>query len=159
MDKVLVTTLLTMAAVVASVLVINAILPALGTSSSSVLSSSGAASGIIKTDIDVIHVSTNTTTSVVLVWVKNVGAADVLAVSQGDLFLQTPTDFNRLGFDETGAPPGDDMWVFEIEEGGASWQPGSTIKITIKVSSPLAGNYLVRYNTHNGVSAEKAFSV
>ena len=46
MDKVLVTTLLTMAAVVAAVMVVNTMLPALGRSTSAVLSSSTAATRV-----------------------------------------------------------------------------------------------------------------
>ena len=97
MDKVLVTTLLTMAAVVAAVMVVNTMLPALGRSSSAVLSSSSAAADRLKTDTEIIHVSTDTTGSPELVyaWVKNVGAADILAITSSDLFFKTDTTFDR----------------------------------------------------------------
>lgn len=70
MDKVLTTTLLTMAAVVATIMVINTMLPALGKASSSLISSTGAASDQIKTNLDVVHVATNTSTNQIFVYVQ-----------------------------------------------------------------------------------------
>ena len=72
MDKVLTTALLTIAAVVAAVMVVNAILPAVGTGSTSVVSSSRAAADRMKTAIEIIH-ATHTNGNGVLFWVKNVG--------------------------------------------------------------------------------------
>ena len=94
MDKVIVTALLTMAGVIGAILVINTVLPALGRSGSSVLSSSSAASDIIKTDIKIIAVEATGTS--VYVWVKNVGSGNVLAISRGDAFLEdVGTSFTR----------------------------------------------------------------
>ena len=152
MDKVLVTTLLTIAAVVAAVMVINTMLPALGSGGSSVLSSSSVASSQIKTNVDIIAVSTNTTTPAVYVWVKNVGATDVLAIDKSDVFLQTPTDYIRMSYNET---PG---WVYIIEN-GTVWKPGNTVKVTITLTSLAEGEYVVKFTTNNGVSDEESFSV
>ena len=104
MDKVLATTLLTMGAVVAAIMVVNTILPALGRSGSSVVSSSGAAASRLKTDVKVIHVSTDTTSTpaYIYVYVKNVGANNVLAIDQSDVFLETSTTFDRLTHTQVG---------------------------------------------------------
>ena len=159
MDKVLVTTLLTMAAVVAAVMVVNTMLPALGRSTSAVLSSSTAASVRLKTDTEIIHVATDTTGSpkIVYTWVKNVGGAEITAIDSSDLFFKTSTTFDRLTYDASpscSAP----CWSYAVE-GGGIWRPGATVKVTINLSTLAAGDYLVRFVTHNAVSAEKEFTV
>ena len=167
MDKVLVTTLLTMAAVVAAVMVVNTMLPALGRSTSAVLSSSTAASNRLKTDTEIIHVATDTSnpTKIVNAWVKNVGAANIDAIDLSDLFFlktSATTSFARLTY---GANPCTaDCWEYCIEgttcsQAGTPWKPGDTIKITIRLGTLATGDYLVRFITHNAVAAEKEFTV
>ena len=156
MDKVLVTALLTMAAVVAAVMVINTMLPALGSGGSSVLSSSSAASSQIKTNVDIIAVATETTTPAVYVWIKNVGAADVLAITKSDVFLQTPSTYDRLDYD---AGSSNDTWLYSIADGETVWKPGNTIKVTITPASLAEGEYVVKFTTNNGVSDEESFSL
>ena len=158
MDKVLVTTLLTMAAVVAAVMVVNTMLPALGRSTSAVLSSSSAASDRLKTDTEIIHVATDTTGSPekVYAWVKNVGAAEITAIDSSDLFFKTSTSFNRIPY---GSSSGTPYWDYVIEGSNTEWDPGETVKITINLSTLAAGDYLVRFVTHNAVVAEKEFTV
>ena len=157
MDKVLVTTLLTMAAVVAAVMVVNTMLPALGRSTSAVLSSSSAAAERLKTDTEIIHVATDTSgdPDIVYAWIKNVGAAEITAIDSSDLFFKTSTTFDRLSYN---ASCGSDCWSYSIE-GATDWDPGVTIKITINLSASLSGDYLVRFVTHNAVVAEKEFTV
>ena len=155
MDKVLVTTLLTIAAVVAAVMVINTMLPALGSGGSSVLSSSGAASSQIKTNVNIIAVATETTTPAVYVWIKNVGATDVLAITKSDVFLQTPTDYIRMDYDADSEP---NTWLYSIAENETVWKPGNTVKVTITLTSLAEGEYVVKFTTNNGVSDEESFS-
>lgn len=161
MDKVLVTTLLTMAAVVAAVMVVNTMLPALGRSTSAVLSSSTAASERLKTDTEIIHVATDTTGSpeIVYAWVKNVGGAEITAIDSSDLFFKTSTTFDRLSYDSS-ASCSAPCWTYTIEgSSDTTWSPGDTIKLTINLSTLATGDYLVRFVTHNAVSAEKDFTV
>ena len=156
MDKVLVTTLLTMAAVVAAVMVINTMIPALGSSGSSVLSSSSAASDRIKTNVEIITVSASASTTAVHVWIKNVGSSEVLAINQSDLFYQTETTFDRLAYNDT---PTASTWRYDVE-GGGTWKPHSTVHVIITLASaPASGDYLVRFVTNNGVSDEESYSV
>ena len=157
MDKVLVTTLLTMAAVVAAVMVVNTMLPALGRSTSAVLSSSSAASARLKTDTEIIHVASDTSGSpkIVYAWVKNVGGAEITAIDSSDLFFKTSTTFDRLSYN---ASCSSDCWSYTIE-GDTIWRPGATIKVTINLTTLATGDYLVRFITHNAVSAEKEFTV
>ena len=155
MDKVLTTTLLTMAAVIAAVMVINTILPALGRSSSSLLSSTGAASERIKTDVKVVHIATDSSANEVYIWVKNVGAAEVTAISDSDVFHESTSTTTRLDYN-TGSNP---YWNYNIEGTKTTWKPGVTIKITIFLASLPGGDYEFRLITNNGESTEKSFSV
>lgn len=165
MDKVIVTALLTMAGVIGAILVINTVLPALGRSGSSVLSSSSAASDIIKTDIKIIAVEATGTS--VYVWVKNVGSGNVLAISRGDAFLEdVGTSFTRFAFeaqdvtsDCSGAAPATGNWNYCIEDGESIWKPNYTVKLTLTVSPAPTGDYKVKFTTNNGVDDEKSFSV
>ena len=164
MDKVIVTALLMMAAVVASVLVINSVLPALGRSGSSVLSSSRTASDIIKTDIKIIAVEANGST--VYVWIKNVGSGNVTAINRGDTFLEeVGASFTRMSYVDPGAtdacanaPAAVDSWWYCIEDAETTWKPNFTVKITMTLSAPASGDYKVKYITNNGVDDEKSFS-
>ncbi len=159
MDKVLVTTLLTMAAVVAAVMVVNTMLPALGRSTSAVLSSSTAASDRLKTDTEIIHVATDTAAFKVYAWIKNTGASEITAIDSGDLFYKTSTTFDRLPWDDDASCPASSCWSYSIEGGGTAWNPGDTIKVTVHLTTLPTGNYLVRFVTRNAVVAEKEFTV
>ena len=165
MDKVIVTALLTMAAVVAAVMVINAVVPSLGRSSSSVLSSSDAAADIIKTDIEIVATDTTPTPKEVYVWIKNVGAANVLAIDKGDVFLEeVNVAFARLTHDSgqdglcNYVPPAG-SWAYCIEDSETTWKPNTTVKITIARTALATNSYEVEFITSNGVSDKEFFSV
>ncbi|MBM3944322.1 MAG: hypothetical protein FJ317_02395 [SAR202 cluster bacterium] len=140
MDKVLTTTLLTMAAVVAAIMVINTMIPALGQSSGSLISTTDSAASRIKTDLDIIHVATNTSTNQILIFVKNVGVAEITAIDQADVFLQTGTaSFERVSYNVVPTP----NWAYSILDGATAWTTGRTIQITITVASLTSGDYKV----------------
>ena len=151
-----------MAAVVAAVMVINTMIPVLGSSGSSVLSSSSAASDRIKTNVEIIavHSLATTTTSTISVWIKNVGAAEVLAIDLSDVFVQEgTTSFQRYSYANT-LDLEADSWTYEIQDSQPSWKPSTTIKLTIAFSGLMAsGDYIVKFTTNNGVGDEESFSV
>lgn len=157
MDKVLTTTLLTMAAVVAAIMVINTMLPAIGSSSGSILGGASSASERIGTDVEIINVSTSSTE--VYVWVKNVGVENVLAIASGDLFFGKVTEsFDRIAHTDEGA--GGDSWASEFTDASDTiWKPTSTIKITITLATLSSGDYTVRFITSNSVFDDYDFSV
>ena len=106
MDKVIVTALLTIASIFAAVMVVNTMLPALGRSGSSVLGSSAASAEQIKTNVEIITVTAIGTE--VYVWVKNVGAVEILSIDDSDVFLEDvgAASFDRMPYE---APlPADD---------------------------------------------------
>ncbi len=147
-----------MAAVVAAVMVVNTMLPALGRSTSAVLSSSTAASDRLKTDTEIIHVATDTVNFEVYAWIKNTGASEITAIDSGDLFYKTSTTFDRLPWDDDASCPGSSCWSYSIED-DTVWNPGVTIKVTVHLTTLPTGNYLVRFVTRNAVVAEKEFTV
>jgi archaellum component FlaG (FlaF/FlaG flagellin family) len=156
MDKVLTATLLTMAAVVAAIMVINTMLPALGKASSSLISSTGAASDQIKTNLDIVHVATNTSTNQILVYVKNIGTIEITDIDSSDVFLQTGTaTYDRITYNAGSNP----KWIYTIQDSATAWTQNRTVLITITVSSLTSGDYKVRIVTPNGVSTEESFSV
>ena len=167
MDKVISTALLTIAAVLASVMVINAMLPALGESGGSVLSSSNEAAEIIKTDVEIISVLSSS--KEIYVWVKNVGVVEIEEIDKSDVFLDdVGTSFQRLSHDSTQddtctfVPSAANDWAYCIEDSGGVWSAGATIKITIKLAklaSPPSGQYKITFGTSNGVTVDRTFSV
>ena len=164
MEKVIATALLTAAAVVAAVMIINALLPSVGRGASTVQSSSEAVSSQIETDIDIIAVDANGTK--VTVWIKNVGASNVLAINLSNLFIEEiDTSFTSMSFDseDTSSDCSDPVplvgsWIFCREGGATSWKPGDTVRFTMTLSIAASGDYQVQFITNNGVEAKKSFS-
>ena len=155
-----------MAAVVAAVMVINTMIPVLGSSGSSVLSSSGAAAEQIKTDVEIIavHSVTSSGTSTISLWIKNVGAVEVLAIDLSDVFVQEGnTTFARYSYDPGAAEAltaGE--WTYEIQDAATSWIPRATIKVTIEFSGEMgvaSRDYIVQFTTNNGIIDEETFSL
>ena len=167
MDKVIVTALLTAASVIAAVMVVNVVMPALGKSGSSVMSSSSAAAEVIKTDIEIIAVATNAADTEIYVWIKNVGASRISAIDRSDVFLErVATSFTRQNYEDPGAtdacanaPATSGNWWYCLEDNETLWKPNTTVKITLTVGALVPDNYTIQYITSNGVKAEKDFSV
>ena len=156
MDKVIVTGLLIIGSVTAAVVVILTIGPTISATSQSFLESNKEASTRIRTDIEVIAVSSDPTGATVDAWVKNVGVSAILAVSKSDVFIVTAgSRFDAISY----ATSGDNTWIENPV--GAEWSRGDTLHITITIESanPLpVGDHLLKVSTSNGVLAEKAFS-
>ena len=165
MDKVITTALLTIAGVIAAVMVVNTMLPVTGRSSSSILSSSAAAANQIKTDVEIVTVTA--IGSEIYVWVKNIGAADIPSIEDSDVFVEAVgTSFTRftVSIEDTSADcdaagPAAGLWNYCKEEAWDVWKVGRTVKLTITLSGAASGEYLIRFVTSNGVAVEKTFSV
>ena len=156
MDKVIVTGLLIIGSVTAAVVVIITMGPTIAGTSQSFLESNKEASMRIKTNIEVIAVSSDPSGTIVDAWVKNVGVAAIPAVSKSDVFIVTAgTRFDAMSY----APTGDNTWTENPV--GAEWSRGDTLHITISLpaGNPLgSGDHLLKVATSNGVLAERAFS-
>ena len=155
MDKVITSSLLIIASVVAAMTLINAVMPALGKSSGALLTANSVAAKRIKTDIDIIHASGNDSAETITVWVKNVGSEPISPISSSDVILTTPTTVSRLTYT---AGCVSDCWDYTIEDSGTSWVKASTVKFTIK-TTVSTGAFTVSISVPNAALAEKDFSI
>ncbi len=76
MDKAITTGIMIIASVIASVALINAVLPAIGDSSGALSAANASAADRIRTDIEIVHAASPAVVGEdqVLVWVKNIGS-------------------------------------------------------------------------------------
>ncbi len=160
MDKAITSGLLIIASVIASIALINAVIPAMSKSSGALVTANSEAADRIRTDIEVIHVASDTSSGSedqVIVWVKNIGLNTIKPIESGDVFLTTPSTVKRLSH---GSSSGSEYWDYTIENGTA-WTQTVTVKMTLHLAdgSVTAGGYNVIVNVYNSVNASKDFSV
>ena len=160
MDKAITSGLLIIASLVAALALINAVLPAMNKSSGALVAANAAAADRIRTDIEIIHVATDTGAvgeDQIVVWVKNIGVKKIDPITSSDVFLDTPSGVKRLAYDASGAV---ESWNYTVEN-GADWTQAVTVKMTLHLSdgSVSSGGYSVTVNVANAVSAAKDFSV
>jgi len=155
-DKAITSALLIIASVVATIALINAVMPALGRSSGALVTANAEASERIKTDIEIVHATGDTAAKTVTVWVKNIGATTIKDITASDIFLDTPSSLSRLSY-TSGCVS--DCWDYALEGGAADWSKTETVKITLTLSTLSTGVYSVRVSVFNGVSADKDFSI
>ena len=159
MEKAITSGLLIIASVVAAVALINAVIPALGKSSSALITANAAASDRIKTDIEIIHATGNTSDKTVTVWVKNIGTTTINDITASDIFLDTPSSLSRVSY-TSGCDSGNaDCWDYAFEGGATVWKHTETVKFTLTLSTLGTGVYSVRISVFNGESADKDFSI
>lgn len=154
--------------------------PAIGRSSSAVVSAAGKVDDRIKSQISIIHATGELDSSQVwqdtdsdgdfdvFLWVKNVGSMDIVAIEEVDVFFGTQGDFSRIPYvDDAGG--GSPNWTYAIEN-DTNWKPTATLKISIHYTAtctpapcspaPLASDtYFVKVTVANGVSDEHFFSI
>ena len=156
MEKAISSGLLIIASVVAALALINAVVPALGKSSSALVTANAAASDRIKTDIEIVHATGDSSAKTVTVWVKNIGTITIDDITASDIFLDTPSSVSRLSY-TSGCVS--DCWDYALEGGATNWKNTETVKFTLTLSSLTSGVYSVRVSVFNGVSADKDFSI
>lgn len=154
MDKTITAALLTIAAIVSALALINAVIPAMGKSTSALVSSNSAAAERLRTSTEIVYVVGDSANTNVYAWVKNTGSIAVMAVEKTDVFLQTPTTYVRVPY---GA--GADQWQYTLEGSATAWGPTDTIKITINLTALASGVYTLTIVLPNGVTTSEQFSV
>jgi len=171
MDKVLSTILLMVAAVVCVTLVINAVYPAITSSSGALGSASARMNERMRSQIEIIHASgeldenenwqdTNSNGYFdVFVWVKNVGSEPVVDVERCDVFLSGNGTawawIPNAGYVDDVYP----QWDYAVEN-GSTWSTATTARIEISYESALAsGEYRIKVLIPNGVSDDYYFSM
>lgn len=157
MDKAITSGLFIIASVIASIALINAVIPAVSKSSGALVTANAEAANRIRTDIEVIHVASKTSPDQVIVWVKNIGLNTIKPIESGDVFLTTPTEVKRLSH---GSSSGTEYWDYTIENGTA-WTTTVTVKMTLHLANGtlVSGGYNIIVNVYNSVNASKDFSV
>jgi len=167
MDKVITSMLLTIAAVIATVVVINAILPAVQRAGSDITAASDSAGDRIRSDVRIIEVSGIDTDDFAQIWAKNVGASRIYAVDKSDVFFGPVNNFSRAVYDSTSecptpaVPPRTvDCWQYSIE-GDTKWTISTTVRITVYISYDLAAGteYVVTVVLPTGIVVTKTFTV
>ena len=156
MEKAITSGLFIIASVVATIALINAVIPALGKSSSALVTANAAASDRIKTDIEILYATGDTTAKTVTFWVKNIGTTTIKDITVSDIFLDTPTSVSRLSY-TSGCTS--DCWDYALEGGATDWRYTETVKFIITLPSLSTGVYSIRLTVFNGVSADKDFSI
>ncbi len=156
MEKAITTALLIIASVVATIALINAVIPAFGKSSGALVSANAAASDRIRTDIEILHATGDTSAKTVTFWVKNIGTTTIKDITASDIFLDTPSSVSRLAY-TSGCSS--DCWDYVLEGGATDWKNSETVKFTITLSSLDSGVYSIQLSVFNGVSADKDFSI
>ncbi len=154
MEKAITTALLVIASIVAAVALMNAVYPAVTRGTGAILESSGAAAARVRTEVDIVFASGDTSNNKITFWAKNVGTQVVQAVEKSDLFVTTPTTVKRIPYNS-----GAEYWTYSLEDSATAWSQTKTVKIVVTMTSVTAGLYKVQLIVPNGVQAEKQFSV
>jgi archaeal flagellar protein FlaG len=153
MDKVIVTVLLIIGGVVAAFAIMNGIYPALQRSSSAINTATDKVNDQIKSQIEIINVSTNGTN--VQVWVKNVGASMISSIEDSDVFLYSGSNVDRLTYgDETTPLP---YWNYGLTGNSTSWGPAVTNQFRLFPAALAGGPYKVKVVIPNGIFDETTF--
>ena len=154
MSQTITTAMLVIASLIAALALINAVLPATGQSASALATANGEAARRIKTDIDVIY-ATGNTSGTITIWVKNVGTQVIRAVQSSDIIIIKPNGVSRLPY-VSGCSS--ECWDYTLEDSATAWTTAVTVKFTV-TTSVAAVSYSVSVAAPNGVTAAKDFSV
>jgi flagellar protein FlaG len=150
--------MLTIAAIVAIVAVVNAVLPSVSRTSGALISASGVVEGRIASQVEIVHATGEDADPDADAWVKNTGASTISALERVDLFFGPEGNFQRIPQGDPGctAP----CWEYEVENASV-WEPTATLHIIIHADSNLASGttYYLKVVTPNGIADSKFFTV
>jgi hypothetical protein len=154
MDKAIVTVLLIICGITATLAIFNGIYPAV-TQSQSVISNAAAAAGErIGSRIEIIQAGSSGV--YINMWVKNIGSVAITDVGGSDVFLSSGSSLTLVKRGGLTEP----FWVYSFTGSDTAWVQTATIQITITLASPLpAGTYSLKFVTPNGTSDEISFSL
>ena len=155
------TAILTVATIIAAVVLLTAIYPSLYAVSGSILSMDSVATDRIRTDMTVLaeYPSSVDGNFVLVAWIKNTGSTtiDQASLGQSDVYLYTGSGKTTL-ISRSGGNP---SWTYAIlnGNGGPDWDPGETLQVTITYGNSLSpGTMKFRLALDNGVYTEDTFS-
>jgi hypothetical protein len=166
-DKVITSMLLMIAAIVATVVVINSILPAIQRTSSDIVAASDVVGTRLRSDVKIVETSGVVGDDFVRIWAKNVGASDLPSLDKIDVFFGETDDFERIAYDEETTCPNpsppprtENCWQYTLEN-DTKWAPFATLRITVYLTYDLqAGtDYVSTIVLPNGITASKVFTL
>jgi hypothetical protein len=166
-DKVITSMLLIIAAIVATVVVINAVLPAIQRTSSDIAAASDVVGGRLRSDVRIVETAGVAGEDFVQIWAKNVGASNIPSLEKIDVFFGETDDFERIGYDEEDTcpnpsppPRSENCWQYVLEN-DTEWAPYATLRITVYLTYDLEAdkNYVSTIVLPNGLIASKVFTL
>lgn len=160
-QDVITTAIMIIAAIIGVVVLVNAIYPALFTTTSSITSVSGMASDRVKSDATVVMVNAPNSTAL-QAWVKNTGSTRV----PGSKIEYTDVYFGDKG-SMARASPGTSAglwWAYSLDDtdGNGQWDSGETVAMTIYDPSGTrftVGDHQLKLVLYNGASFEDTVSI
>lgn len=160
-QDVITTAILIIAAIISVVLLVNAIYPALFTSTSSISSVSGLASDRVKSDVRVVMANSPNSTAL-QVWIKNSGSVRVPAskINYTDVYFGQKGSMTRASPNpSTGL-----WWAYSVDDadGNGHWDPGETLAVTIFDPSGTkftAGDHEIKLVLYNAASFEDTVTI
>ena len=143
----------------AIVAVVNAVMPALSRTNSSMVMTSDVINDRISSQVEIIHATGVDAATQADAWVKNVGASSLGPLDRTDVFFGPEDGFARIpyGGPSCTAP----CWDYALEGGATEWEPTATVHVIIYLTDPLAAGstYYVKVVTPNGITDAKFFSL
>ena len=154
MDKAIVTVLLIICGIVATLAMFNGVMPAIQTSQSTINQAAAAASDRIGSRIEIIQAGADG--SHINLWVKNIGTVDIPQIQQSNVFLVSGGIQVMVSYGGAIAP----FWGYQFTGSDAAWTQSATIEVTITIAAPLEpGSYSIEFITPNGISDQRSFGV
>jgi hypothetical protein len=159
--------LLIISAVVATVVVVNSVLPAIQRTSSDIVAASDVLGRRLRSDVKIIETSGVAGDDFVQVWAKNVGASNIPSLTKIDVFFGETDGFERIAYDPEATCPNpsppprtENCWQFALEN-DTEWTPYATLRITVYLTYDLeAGtDYVSTIVLPNGLSASRVFTL
>jgi flagellar protein FlaG len=159
--------LLLIAAIVATIVVINSVLPAIQRTGSDIVAASDVVGNRLRSDVRIIETFGEADQDAVQVWAKNVGAATIFSLDKIDVFFGETGNFERIDYDAQDTCPNpvppprtEPCWQYEIEN-DTRWSPTATLRISIYLDYNLAAGteYVVTVVLPNGIRASKTFTL
>lgn len=158
MEKAITTILITVASVVAMLVVINATFPTITRTSGAITTAGAVLTDRIKTDIEIVHAGGDAGSPTAYLWAKNIGSSRVGALDQADLFFGADSAFKRIPRGAAGcAAP---CWESTVEN-ATEWDPSATLRITVHLVDSLAtgSTYYIKFVTNNGAADSRYFTL
>jgi hypothetical protein len=166
-DKVITSMLLMIAAIVATVVVINSILPTIQRTSSDIVAASDVVGTRLRSDVKIVETSGVVSDDFLQIWAKNVGASDIYSLDKIDVFFGETDDFERIGYDSESTCPNpsppprtENCWQYTLEN-DTEWAPFATLRITVYLTYDLQADtdYVSTIVLPNGITASKVFTL